>query len=113
MEIQAAVICEQSGPFRMEQLELCDPNDDEVLVLGEVFDAAEEGLVERVGAGEIEAWEALPLGAIKGRQSHCFALKLQTPLAPSELHDLGALARFGVLRPTGGIAPLAPVETAA
>jgi aryl-alcohol dehydrogenase len=32
MEIKAAVIFEQSGPFRIEQLELSDPNDDEVLV---------------------------------------------------------------------------------
>ena len=32
MEIKAAVIFETSGPFRIEQLELCDPNDDEVLV---------------------------------------------------------------------------------
>ena len=32
MEIKAAVVFETSGPFRIEQLELCDPNDDEVLV---------------------------------------------------------------------------------
>jgi aryl-alcohol dehydrogenase len=32
MEIKAAVVFEPSGPFRIEQLELSDPNDDEVLV---------------------------------------------------------------------------------
>ncbi len=32
MEIKAAVVFETSGPFRIEQLELCEPNDDEVLV---------------------------------------------------------------------------------
>ena len=32
MEIKAAVVFEQSGPFRIEQLELSEPNDDEVLV---------------------------------------------------------------------------------
>jgi aryl-alcohol dehydrogenase len=32
MEIKAAVIFETSGEFRIERLELCDPNDDEVLV---------------------------------------------------------------------------------
>jgi aryl-alcohol dehydrogenase len=32
MEIRAAVVSETGGAFRIEQLELCDPNDDEVLV---------------------------------------------------------------------------------
>ena len=32
MKIKAAVIYETSGSFNIEQLELCDPNDDEVLV---------------------------------------------------------------------------------
>ncbi|MGD8229694.1 MAG: alcohol dehydrogenase catalytic domain-containing protein, partial [Desulfobacteraceae bacterium] len=32
MEIKAAVIFEQSGEFSIEELELSDPNDDEVLV---------------------------------------------------------------------------------
>jgi aryl-alcohol dehydrogenase len=32
MEIKAAVVVEPSGPFRLEQLDLCEPNDDEVLV---------------------------------------------------------------------------------
>jgi aryl-alcohol dehydrogenase len=32
MEIKAAVVFEPSGPFRIEQLELSEPNDDEVLV---------------------------------------------------------------------------------
>jgi len=32
MEIKAAVVFERSGAFRLEQLDLCDPNDDEVLV---------------------------------------------------------------------------------
>ena len=32
MEIKAAVVFETSGDFSIEQLELCDPNDDEVLV---------------------------------------------------------------------------------
>jgi aryl-alcohol dehydrogenase len=32
MEIKAAVVFERSGPFRIEQLELCDPRGDEVLV---------------------------------------------------------------------------------
>lgn len=32
MEIKAAIISEKSGPFHIEQLEICDPNDDEVLV---------------------------------------------------------------------------------
>lgn len=32
MEINAAVIFETGGEFRLEQLDLCDPNDDEVLV---------------------------------------------------------------------------------
>jgi aryl-alcohol dehydrogenase len=32
MEIKAAVVFETSGDFIVEQLELCDPNDDEVLV---------------------------------------------------------------------------------
>jgi len=32
MEIKAAVVYEQSGTFSIEQLEICDPNDDEVLV---------------------------------------------------------------------------------
>jgi len=32
MEIKAAVVFEKSGEFKIEQLELCDPNDDEVLV---------------------------------------------------------------------------------
>jgi aryl-alcohol dehydrogenase len=32
MEIRAAVVYETSGDFSIEQLELCDPNDDEVLV---------------------------------------------------------------------------------
>jgi aryl-alcohol dehydrogenase len=32
VEIKAAVVFETSGDFRIEQLELCDPNDDEVLV---------------------------------------------------------------------------------
>ena len=32
MEIRAAVVFETGGDFRIEQLELCDPNDDEVLV---------------------------------------------------------------------------------
>ena len=73
MEIKAAVVFETSGPFRIEQLELCDPNDDEVLVrivgagicgtdLGaqhghlpippppSVFGHEGAGVVERVGA---------------------------------------------------------------
>jgi len=32
MKIKAAVIHETSGPFNIEQLELCEPNDDEVVV---------------------------------------------------------------------------------
>src|SRR4030043_327211 len=32
MEIKAAIISEMSGAFHVEQLELDDPNDDEVLV---------------------------------------------------------------------------------
>jgi aryl-alcohol dehydrogenase len=32
MEIKAAVVYETGGDFNIEQLELCDPNDDEVLV---------------------------------------------------------------------------------
>src|SRR5512136_1372361 len=32
MKIKAAVVYETSGAFKIEQLELCDPNDDEVLV---------------------------------------------------------------------------------
>ena len=32
MEIKAAVVFETSGDFRLEHLELCEPNDDEVLV---------------------------------------------------------------------------------
>ena len=32
MEIRAAVVFEKSGEFKIEQLELCEPNDDEVLV---------------------------------------------------------------------------------
>ena len=32
MEIKAAVVYEQSGKFNIEQLEICDPNHDEVLV---------------------------------------------------------------------------------
>src|SRR4030042_3360115 len=32
MEINAAVVFKTSGNFRIEQLELCDPNDDEFLV---------------------------------------------------------------------------------
>ena len=32
MEIKAAVVFEQSGNFSIEQLQLSDPNDDEVLV---------------------------------------------------------------------------------
>lgn len=32
MEIKAAVVFEPSGKFRLEQLQLCDPNDDEILV---------------------------------------------------------------------------------
>ena len=73
MEIKAAVVFETSGPFRIEQLELCEPNDDEVLVrivsagicgtdLGaqhghlpippppSVFGHEGAGVVERVGA---------------------------------------------------------------
>jgi aryl-alcohol dehydrogenase len=73
MEIKAAVVFEQSGPFRIEQLELSEPNDDEVLVrivgvgichtdLGardghlpippppSVFGHEGAGVVERVGA---------------------------------------------------------------
>jgi aryl-alcohol dehydrogenase len=73
MEIKAAVVFEQSGPFRVEQLELSEPNDDEVLVriagvgichtdLGardghlpippppSVFGHEGAGVVERVGA---------------------------------------------------------------
>jgi aryl-alcohol dehydrogenase len=73
MEIKAAVVFEQSGPFQIEQLELSEPNDDEVLVriagvgichtdLGardghlpippppSVFGHEGAGVVERVGA---------------------------------------------------------------
>ena len=73
MEIKAAVVFEQSGPFRIEKLELSEPNDDEVLVrivgvgichtdLGardghlpippppSVFGHEGAGVVERVGA---------------------------------------------------------------
>ena len=32
MEIKAAVVSETSGEFRIERLDLCDPNDDEVVV---------------------------------------------------------------------------------
>ena len=32
METKAAVVYEQSGKFNIEQLDLSDPNDDEVLV---------------------------------------------------------------------------------
>ncbi len=32
MEIRAAVVSETSGEFRIERLQLCDPNDDEVVV---------------------------------------------------------------------------------
>jgi aryl-alcohol dehydrogenase len=32
MEIKAAVVFETSGDFKIEQMELCDPNEDEVLV---------------------------------------------------------------------------------
>ena len=32
MEITAAVVHERSGPFTVEQLDLCDPRDDELLV---------------------------------------------------------------------------------
>ena len=32
MEIQAAVVWEPAGVFSVEELELSDPNDDEVLV---------------------------------------------------------------------------------
>jgi aryl-alcohol dehydrogenase len=73
MEIKAAVVFETHGTFQIEQLELCDPNDDEVLVrivgagicgtdLGaqhghlpippppSVFGHEGAGVVERVGA---------------------------------------------------------------
>jgi len=73
MEIKAAVVYETSEPFRVELLDLCDPNDDEVLVrivgagicgtdLGaqhghlpippppSVFGHEGAGVVERVGA---------------------------------------------------------------
>ncbi len=32
MKIKAAVVFEKSGNFRLEQLEISDPNDDEVVV---------------------------------------------------------------------------------
>jgi aryl-alcohol dehydrogenase len=72
MEIKAAVIYEKSGQFVMDQLEICDPNDDEVLVrivgagichtdlagrdqhlpipLPSVFGHEGAGIVEKVGA---------------------------------------------------------------
>jgi len=73
MEIRAAVVHETAGKFCLEQLELCDPNDDEVLVriagvgichtdlaardghlpippLPSVFGHEGAGVVERVGA---------------------------------------------------------------
>ncbi|UCG66390.1 MAG: NAD(P)-dependent alcohol dehydrogenase [Deltaproteobacteria bacterium] len=72
MEIRAAVVYEQSGKFSVEQLEISDPNDDEVLVrivgsgichtdlgardqnlpipLPSVFGHEGSGVVEKVGA---------------------------------------------------------------
>ena len=73
MEIKAAVIFEKSGPFSIEQLQISDPNDDEVLVrivgsgvchtdlgaregylpipLPSVFGHEGAGIIEKVGAG--------------------------------------------------------------
>ena len=83
MKIKAAVVSEISGPFLIEQLELSDPNDDEVLVrivsagvcgtdLGaqaghlpippppSVFGHEGAGVVEKVGARVTKVRPGLP-----------------------------------------------------